>query len=147
MSIGGVGAALINAALTGLIGILVLGSLGIRPAGVHVAAVMTMTGFALFGKNPLNVTPIIIGGLLYAAATRKPAREIAVTILFATSLAPAVTHIVHDFGVGWYVGILVGVMVGFIIPSMLQVSTTAITEPISIMLDLLQGYWAQWSSP
>ncbi len=117
MDVGGVGAALVNAAITGLIGVAILCFLGIRPAGIHVAAIMTMTGFALFGKNPLNVTPIILGGLLNATASRKPLKDVVVTTLFATSLAPAITHIVHDVGLGWHVGILVGVMVGFIIPS------------------------------
>ena len=73
-------------------------------AGIVIAAIFTMVGFASFGKHILNVTPVMVGAFLSAHLNIWPLtdpRNIA-AILFSTALAP----IAGQFG--WIWGIFAG---------------------------------------
>lgn len=59
--IGGVGAALFNAGLMGLLTLILIKVSGVSLSGPTVAAFFTIMGFSLFGKTPFNTTPIILG--------------------------------------------------------------------------------------
>ena len=54
---GGEGAALLNASLVGLIGLVLVKLNRIRLSGPTVAAVFTMMGFGLFGKTTISLLP------------------------------------------------------------------------------------------
>jgi len=102
----GPGATLINMALIGLIGwsyILLTGGVFNGPT---VGGVLTMIGFAAFGKHPLNALPIMLGVYLGSRAMiwepGQPGPLLAA--LFATTLAPL------SGGFGPLVGILAGVI-------------------------------------
>lgn len=104
----GPGPTLVNMALTGAIGLgylLILYPFGVRLNGPLACCVLSMTGFAAFGKHPRNVVPvmlgaIIAGGLLVGVPLTKPSCLLAV--LFCTGLAP----IAGQFG--WWWGIVAG---------------------------------------
>ena len=117
--IGGPWAALVNAALVGLSGVVLLIACKHKPRGLSLAALWLLFGFALFGKNILNIWPIILGGFLYSRFVGKPFNDNILVTLFATALAPAVST---AFGIGmvqpmaalaYSVG--VGVVIGFVI--------------------------------
>ena len=59
MATGGVGAALLNATLVLLICTLIIRSMKLPFTGVTFACLFMMAGFALLGKNLVNIAPII----------------------------------------------------------------------------------------
>jgi len=73
-------------------------------AGIVMAGIFTMVGFACFGKHIKNVTPIMIGALISANVNIWPLTSPSniAAILFSTALAP----IAGQFG--WIWGILAG---------------------------------------
>ena len=61
MELAGIGAAFLNMALVVLASVLLLIFVEIKPNGSTIAALFTMAGFSLFGKNILNIWPIVFG--------------------------------------------------------------------------------------
>ena len=78
--------------------------LGAQIAGIVIAAIFTIVGFASFGKHILNIIPILVGSLLSAYLNIWPMTSPSnvAAILFATALAP----IAGQFG--WIWGIVAG---------------------------------------
>ena len=115
---GGLGAAFVNVGLAGLltIGVFVLAKH--EPVGLTMGTLGLVTGFAFFGKNPLNMLPIILGGYFYSKFTSTPYKNCVLPGVLATCLAPAVTvliyvqHVPRALGVG--LGIGIGIFIGFI---------------------------------
>ena len=64
--LGGYGAAFFNAGFVLLLGYLLLVAEKAAFTGLTMAALFMNAGFAFFGKNPLNVWPILLGSFLYA---------------------------------------------------------------------------------
>lgn len=118
MDIGGPGAALFNGGLVGLVGLLLLTMTNTAVSGPTIAAVFTMAGFSLFGKNPLNIAPIIMGVYLFSKARKEPFKMYIVVAMFGTSLGPLVSQVVFGFGLPWYVGFVAGVAIGFVLPAL-----------------------------
>ena len=115
MVVGGVGPALVNAAVVAFIGYLVLILNKVSFRGMAIAAIFTMMGFALMGKNIWSVLPIIFGVFIYSKAT---GREFVTNIypaLFGTALAPLVTQAAFGFGWGVLGGIIIGILVGIVV--------------------------------
>lgn len=119
MEIAGVGAALFNSGTIGLLSLLLLRVTGVKMDGGAIAGLVTMCGFALFGKNLFNSIPITLGVLLYARVQIIPFRDVALTSLFATSLGPLVSELSFGLGLPQTLGILAGygagMIVGFVI--------------------------------
>lgn len=133
VEIGGVGGALLNAALVGLIGLLLCMASGIPISGPTWAAVLTMTGFGLFGKTPVNVLPIILGVYLAARSVGKGMKDYLIIALFGTALGPLVSALAWEMGLSLIPAIMAGlaggIFIGYLLPS-IAVS----------MLHLHQGY-------
>jgi hypothetical protein len=129
IEIGGMGAAMVNAGLVGLSGLLLARLNGVLLSGPTIAAVFTMAGFGLFGKTVLNIWPIIGGVAIFARVTRHPFKSYILVAMFGTALAPLVSQVAYGLGYGPLVGALFGVGVGFLLP------------PLAVyMLRLHQGY-------
>lgn len=130
---GGVGGTLLNAALTGSVGLIIILLLKVQLSGPTYAAIFTIIGFGFFGKTPLNILPIIFGVYLSAKFAGKTFREYIIIALFGTALGPLVTFIIFEVGLTGIVaitsGLFVGVLTGFLLPA-IAVS----------MLHLHQGY-------
>ena len=60
--------------------------------GAAVACLFLVLGFALFGKNLLNVWPIVVGVWLYARFRREPFATHINTAFFGVALAPIVSR-------------------------------------------------------
>ncbi|MFN2157841.1 MAG: DUF1576 domain-containing protein [Anaerolineae bacterium] len=129
IEIGGLGAAMVNAGLVGLTGLLLAYLNGVLLSGPTIAAVFTMAGFGLFGKNVWSIWPIILGVALFSRVVRRPFKSYILVALFGTALSPLVTQVTYGFGLGVVPGVLTGIAVGFLLP------------PLAVyMLRLHQGY-------
>ena len=117
--IAGPGAALVNAALVTAVSIISL-RLAREPFnGFSLVVVGLMSGFSLFGKNFVNIWPILMGSWLYAKSRREPLGKYTAVGLLATALAPVVSYIALDNGWGTLpAGCLVGLAIGFFMPSL-----------------------------
>ncbi len=70
--IAGPGAALINSALVTAISIPGPGPHGSPLNGMSLVVIGLMSGFSLFGKNFVNIWPILLGSWLYAKLRKEP---------------------------------------------------------------------------
>ncbi len=91
--VSGPGPALVNSALVTAISILVLRASREPLNGMSLVVIGLMSGFSLFGKNPVNIWPILLGSWLYAKSRKEPFGKYAATGLMATALAPVVSYI------------------------------------------------------
>lgn len=117
--IGGVGAALLNAALM-LLGSTMLVRLQKMPFnGLSVACLFMMAGFALLGKNLLNSLPILLGGFLYSCYKEEPFSKYTYLTLFATCLSPMVSNFMLNTSMEIHsvCMILGGAVIGFVVPA------------------------------
>ena len=120
--IGGLGPAMVNAGLVGLGGLLLVHYSGVLLSGPTIAAVFTMAGFGLFGKNVWSIWPIILGVALLGRVTRRPFKSYILVAMFGTALAPLVTQVAFGFGLrpvpGVLAGSIAGLVAGFLLPSL-----------------------------
>ena len=115
--IAGPGAALINSSIVTAISLCVLYEADDIPNGMTPVVIGLMSGFSLFGKNFINIWPILIGTWLYTRYRKEPLGAFANIGLMATALSPIVSYIALDNGWGHPVlGIAAGVLIGFIVP-------------------------------
>lgn len=120
MEVGGIGAALVNAALTSLLSLLLLVIIGVKPNGSTIMSLWLMTGFSFLGKNIFNIWPIIFGVYLFSRYQKEPFLNYILVALLGTSLSPVVSQISFfnsEYSVlSIILGILVGIAVGFVLP-------------------------------
>ena len=90
--IAGVGATLVNSGLITIISILIIKLSGDPFNGFTLVEMGLMAGFSLFGKNIVNIWPIILGTWLYAKYQKEPFAKYASVALLATSLSPLVSY-------------------------------------------------------
>lgn len=119
LSVGGIGATFINVSLISFYNLYLLRKYKLRINGLILAAFMTVMGFSFFGKNIFNIIPIYIGGYLYSYHKRIDFKDIIVSIMFATALAPVISEIsfsnILPDKIGILMGIGIGIFIGFII--------------------------------
>lgn len=116
---GGIGAALLNAAVM-LLGSTLLVRLQKMPfTGLTVACLFMMAGFSLLGKNIINSLPIMIGGFLYACYKMESFSKYTYLTLFATCLSPMVSYfMLHtDSEIHYVAMVLGGALIGFVVPA------------------------------
>lgn len=115
IALAGPGAAFVNSGLVSLC------TLGLKwlvkepQNGFDTVDLGLMAGFALFGKNILNIWPIILGTFLFALLKREPFKKFLSVALLATSLSPLVSF--AGLNTGWdapILGLLLGMLVGFV---------------------------------
>jgi hypothetical protein len=119
IALGGLGAAYVNVGLTGLMVISILIYVKHEPYGLTLAVLGLIAGFSFFGKNPLNILPIIMGGYVYSKFAKTTFKSCILPAVCATCLAPAVTKLAHIDSIntvqGLAIGIAIGLFIGFII--------------------------------
>ena len=120
VAIGGIGATFVNSGLLTLLFILLLYKLKINLIGASFAALFTISGFALFGKNIVNVWFIVFGVYLYSRYQRENFSKYIYIALFGTAMAPLTTELFLNFNlpltVSWFLAFVVGTISGFILP-------------------------------
>jgi len=119
VEIGGIGASLVNSALTSILSLLLLVFIGVKPNGSTIMSLWLVTGFAFFGKNILNIWPIITGVYLYSKYKKEPFLNYSLVALLSTTLAPTVSQLsfTNYISTNWGIilGYLIGILTGFII--------------------------------
>jgi len=119
IAVANLGATFVNVGIMGLLAIWVLSATRHRPFGLDMGVLGLVTGFAFFGKNPLNMLPILIGAYLFSKFSKRPFEENVVPALLGNALAPAVSQLVHvdhiPIPVGIVLGAVIGIFIGFTI--------------------------------
>src|SRR5690606_20340423 len=106
------GAALLNAGLMTYLAILIIRLSRVRITGPLVAAVFTMAGFSLFGKNLLNSIPIMAGVYLYFLVSRTSFDRYLLQALFGTALGPLFSEVAFHLGLAQPLGLILGFAAG-----------------------------------
>lgn len=88
IAVGGMGATLFNVSIVTLMSVMLIQFSKAKINGTAIASVFLMASFSFFGKNFLNVIPIILGSALYAYLKKIPFRDVVNTALLATSFSP-----------------------------------------------------------
>jgi hypothetical protein len=94
--VGGIGAGCVNAGLLTLCACLVYYKAGAKMTGAAVACLFLVLGFALFGKNLLNVWFIVIGVALYCWFRDETFATHINTAFFGVALAPIFSEILFS---------------------------------------------------
>ena len=118
--IGGIGAAIINAVFVSVAAIAMLVFLGVKPNGAAIMAVWITFGFAFFGKNLLNMLPLMFGIWLYSRYKKEPFSNFYLASLLIAAISPTVGEIaflgLFSRPVEIIIGIFIGLLIGFIFP-------------------------------
>ncbi len=104
ISLVGFGPTLVNMGLCGLIGLAYVLLVSADLNGPTIGGILTIVGFAAFGKHPKNIVPIMIGifiGTLFKPWNASDA-GLVLAALFGTTLAPIAGRF------GWHWGIVAG---------------------------------------
>lgn len=119
-ALAGTGVAFLNSALVTTICLILVLVSKIPFTGPTMAALFINVGYGFWGKNPLNILPILLGTFLYARIHRMHFGRFIYTALFGTCLAPFVTEMVYllPFSVPCNVvlAVAIGIFIGFIMP-------------------------------
>lgn len=113
VQLSGIGPTFVNAGLVTLITVAIFYLVGETPNGSTVVTISLMAGFSLFGKNILNIWPILFGTVVYAFLKRESLSKYVNVAMLGTSLAHMVSFMGCD--VSPWVGIVVGLLIGFLI--------------------------------
>jgi hypothetical protein len=117
--VGGIGAACVNAGLLTLCACLVYYRAGAKMTGAAVACLFLVLGFALFGKNLLNVWPIVIGVALYARFAGEPFAKHINTAFFGLALSPIFSEILFSttipLALSLPLAVATGIVMGFVL--------------------------------
>lgn len=124
IELAGFGAALINVSLVGIACIVLMLVSKVKPNGAIIMALWLANGFSFFGKNIVNIWPVMFGVYLFSVYQRKPFINYALVCLLSTSLAPIVSQTTYmeffnyNEVMGIITGGLVGIVAGFLLPSL-----------------------------
>jgi hypothetical protein len=117
--IGGIGAGCVNAGLLTLCACYFYHRTGAKMTGAAVACLFLVLGFALFGKNLLNIWPIVIGVALYARFRGEPFSTHINTAFFGVALAPIFSEILFSgsltAAVSVPLALATGLAIGFVL--------------------------------
>ncbi|SBW10252.1 conserved membrane hypothetical protein [uncultured Eubacteriales bacterium] len=117
IQIGGIGAAFVNAALVTAASVCLLARSDETPNGYTLVTVGLMAGFSLFGKNIVNIWPILAGAWLYAKLQREHFGKYVSVALLTTALAPVVSFVALGGRPGSLpAGAALGIAIGFVLP-------------------------------
>lgn len=103
-----------------LISVLILFILKVEITGITIASVFLMGSFALFGKNIVNVWPIILGVYLYSKVCKEKFADHIYAAFFSTSISPIVTELLFVSNYPLWIRIIktlvIGISIGFCVP-------------------------------
>jgi len=119
--IGGLAATLFNVSTTLILNVVLLKYFKIKMTGPIFACLLTIAGFAFFGKNLINALPMYFGIYLYSLATKTEFKNHIIVMLLSSGISPIVSFLMFGIGLEFYfsipLAVAVGVIVGFILPA------------------------------
>ena len=110
--VGNIGAALLNSGFLMIAAIYLASKNKSLMNGPIIAAIFTIGGFALFGKNIYNTISIVLGVYLYSKINKDHFTKYIIIAFFGTALAPLVSQISFGFDLDPIVGIISGNLFG-----------------------------------
>ena len=114
------GASFFNAAIVLGIAVVLIITQKLPFTGITMSALYINLGYAFWGKNPVNILPILFGTFLYAKLHGAGFKRYVYTALFGTCLAPVVTEMAYILPfsqvINLLLAILLGIFVGFVLP-------------------------------
>ncbi len=117
----GLGGSFLNAGIILLMMLGILRFLKVELKGVHLAGLLTVYGFAFFGKTVIAIWPPFIGVLLYCYSEKQDIRTGLPNAMFATASAPAVATVYQVISglsnpfLGYLSAIAIGLLIGFLL--------------------------------
>ena len=122
---GGLGAALLNTGLVLLGGVKIARYQKLPFTGATISCLMMVAGFALIGKNILNMLPIVFGTWLFAQFSGENFVRYVYLSLFGTCMSPMVSYVLCSFegSLRWVAALGVGVIIGFFLPPIAAYTT------------------------
>ncbi len=116
----GYGAAFFNAGLILTIDVIIVYCVKLPFTGITMAAFFINVCYGFWGKNPVNMMPIIAGIFLYAKIHKVPLSRYIYTALFGACLGPIVTELVYILPFSYYPNLLltavIGIAIGMLLP-------------------------------
>lgn len=116
----GTGAAFFNAAVVTTICLILVLGVKVPFTGPTIAALFINIGYGFWGKNPVNILPILLGTYLYAKLHHMHFGRYIYTALFGTCLAPFVTELIYMMPFSFVGNLLftiaLGIFIGFTLP-------------------------------
>lgn len=121
IALAGIGAAFLNAGLVTITAMLMATYFKAPYTGMLIASIFMSGGFALFGKNILNIWPIYLGVFLYSRYKGEPFGKHLHLAFFGTALGPLVSEVAMIFSdyhpiIRILAAAVVGTACGFILP-------------------------------
>ena len=120
LAIGGLAATLFNVVTLVFVYYILINSLSIKISGPIFAGLLTIAGFAFFGKNILNTAPILFGTYTYSYVNKINIKNVIIIVLFSTGISPIVSFTMFHTGLPYLIsvplGVLMGFFTGFILP-------------------------------
>ena len=110
--VGSIGSAFVNAGLVMLITIGLAVLIKTPFNGALIAALFLISGFALFGKNPLNILPFFLGVWVYAKLHHQPMARYTTAAIYSSMLAPVVSAVMDIGSIIYPVRLTIAVIVG-----------------------------------
>ncbi len=119
--VGGLGATLVNVGLCGILILSIYYFNDMKLNGSLIMAFWLVFGFAFFGKNLVNICPILLGGYLHAKHKNESFTSYTLVTILSTTLAPAVSSVAYLFiGKGYFMAFLIatifGIGIGYMMP-------------------------------
>lgn len=119
-TVGGFSAAIANAWLTTGLSIWLLVWIKAPFSGIVLAGLFTVAGFAVFGKNPINILPIWLGITFYSVHHKTARSSHTAAYLFGTGIGPISSYLWFAAPVGLIprilLGVVAGIVAGYLIP-------------------------------
>ncbi len=116
----GYGASFFNAGFILMIDIIMISCVKLPFTGITMAACFINVCYGFWGKNPVNMMPIMIGTFLYAKIHKVPLGRYLYTALFGACLGPIVTELIYILPFSYYpnllLTIIIGIMIGLMLP-------------------------------
>ena len=126
VALGGIGAALVNAAISGLFYLVLLVAFKTQVNGRIILALYLTIGFSLFGKNLTNMLPIFFGIVLYSKICKVKFTGLFVQAMVSGTVGPIVSEIAFSGGdinpIRITVAVAAGLFIGFIFPVIMEAS-------------------------
>ncbi|WP_207669225.1 DUF1576 domain-containing protein [Natranaerovirga pectinivora] len=120
IEVAGIGAAFVNSGLVTLFAIMIFRYQKIDLSGVAFGTLSLLTGFALFGKNILNMWIIIFGVLIFAKIQKDKFNKYIYVAFLGTCLGPVFSQLLfatpYSLGTRILLSTGVGLVVGIILP-------------------------------
>lgn len=116
----GYGAAFFNAALVLIIDIVIVRLVKLPYTGITMAAFFINVCYGFWGKNIINMMPVVAGTFLYAKIHKAPMGRYLYTALFGACLGPIVTELIYILPFSPLGNLIptiaIGIMIGVVLP-------------------------------